>query len=399
MDLRWRLAILTLLLAGCQGTSDIRWGHTPSEPSSSFAMILAQDTSATVTAFADTDTLISAVQNGEVSFALIEQPPSPVDGLSIVTSIFPSVLHILVHRNITDCSEPVLLDSLLTQGKIYAGTSGSTGRVLLDQLARAEWLPPVSTLKVLDDPFGEQPQIFFQFGGILPVDAARRLSDYCLASIGVPDRIGRGTWAEGVGFRFPHLSAFILPAGLYPRLNTNPVLTLAVTSILVTHADTDPDVVYDAAQLVHEAANKLSEIYPLAGPAIHSDPSAQQYVLPLHPGAERFARRNAPTFIERYAEFAALILTALVASTSAGIAVIRLRRQTKKDRIDEYLSQLLEFRNQLASETIEGVVIARQTRSLQGVVTQLVVDERIQADSAYVAFLSLSNRIIEECED
>ena len=84
-----------------------------------------------------------------------------------------------------------------------------------------------------------------------------------------------------------------------------------------------------------------------------------------------------------------------MALTSAGVAIIRLRRQAKKDRIDAYFSKLLAFR-EASQDGATDPQTEQQIRNLQSQVTELVVAERIQADAAYLAFLSLSDQVIRE---
>ena len=165
--------------------------------------------------------------------------------------------------------------------------------------------------------------------------------------------------------------------------------------MLVTHPDTNTDIVYDVVETAFDISSQLSEIYPLAGETIHAEHDHDLYTLPIHPGASRFSQRNAPTFLERYAEILAFTVTLLVALSSALVAGVRIRRQAKKDRIDAYFSKLLQYRESLqASDTPHQ--IESDVRNLQQVVTELVVNERIQADSAYVAFLNLSDQVIRE---
>ena len=394
--LRTTLSLFGLfVVAGCDRPPNLVWGHLPHEPSSTFAAVLAQKGSAETKAYEGASALLGAVRSGEVSFALVENPDRPIEGLALVSAIYPSVLHILISKNLADCSAPIPLDELLHKGRVFAGTPGSASHSLLAKIVADEWLPG-QRIKLVDDPF-EPYDILFQFGGILPNDALRRLANYCLASIGAPDQIGNGTWADSLSFRYPQIEPFVLPAGLYPALNRNPVLTISVTSVIVTRQTMEEGIAYDAARLVYDTAHRFSEDYPMSGSTIMNG-DLKSSVLPIHPGALRFAARNAPTWLERYAESAAFIVTALVALSSAIFAAVRIQRQRKKDRIDKYLNRLLEYRASLRDGSIEGLAVVDRVTALQEEVTRLVVEERINADSAYVAFLSLSNQIIAECE-
>lgn len=393
------LVVITAALSGCQQESEVRWGYASTDPGSSFAQLLTAPKQENLSSFATVEDLTEAVKTRTVTFAILEQPPQPVDGLSVVAAIFPSVLYILVKRSLHNCAQPTPLPELLSGKSIYAGSTGSSGHTLLQQLHEAQWLDNMSQLTLIKDPFAANPDIYFQFGGLLPVDAVRRLNDYCLASIGDSSLMGNGSWADGIGFRFPHLSAFVLPAGLYPQLNEKPVTTLAVTSVVVTATATDEKVAYDVAEQIYDQANAFSQIYPLAGITIQDELSKQRLLLPIHPGAVRFSQRNAPTLLERYAEIGALMLTTIVAATSASFATFRMRRQRKKDRIDDFYQQLLVHRSALSSDVRDAKRTRTEVRNLQNKVTQLVIDERIQADSAYVGFLSLSNQILEEAQN
>ena len=393
------LAAWVLLAAGCDGRTAITFGTAPGGPAQalthSVADNLAPSFAASTVPFNDTAALINAVRNRQVDFAMIEQPHTPVDDLAMVVPMYPSVLHILVRKDLHNCRQPISFADLLTMGTVYAGAPGSTGYDLLADLSNSQWLPPLTSIDMLPTAFGEPPDIHVEFGGILHPDAARRLQDYCLASLGDVSQLGRGAWAEGLSYRYPHLQPFILPAGLYPNLNPQPVLTLAVTSMLITHPATDTDLVYDVTERVYELSSQLNEIYPLAGETIHADHVHELYTLPQHAGALRYEERNAPTFLERYAEILAFSVTLLVALTSAGVAIIRLRRQAKKDRIDAYFSKLLAFR-EASQDGATDPQTEQQIRNLQSQVTELVVAERIQADAAYLAFLSLSDQVIRE---
>ncbi|MEM7099315.1 MAG: TAXI family TRAP transporter solute-binding subunit [Pseudomonadota bacterium] len=396
--LSW-VSLCVLLATGCGSQRTIVFGTAPGGPglelTDTLTTALEPTESVSTIRYTDVAALVAAVQSREVDFGIIEQPHSPMPDLAVATPVFPSVLHVLVDQDIHRCDTPIQFSELLTQGSVYAGVPGSAGYDLLGDLANSQWLPPLATINMLDNAFGEPPQIHVEFGEILHPDAARRLQGYCLASLGDVTKLGRGTWAEGLSYRYPHLKPYILPAGLYPNLNQRAVLTLAVTSMLVTHPDTDTDMVYDVVETAFNISSQLSEIYPLAGETIHADHDHELYTLPVHAGAWRFSQRNAPTFLERYAEILAFSVTLLVALSSALVAFVRIRRQAKKDRIDAYFSTLLSHRAEL-SQTDRAQQVEEDVRNLQRRVTELVVSERIQADSAYLAFLNLSDQVMRE---
>ena len=410
--------------SGCESERQIRIGHSTELPAAPMSKVLGERLSntflVTTQPYPNTAAMQLALRNNEIDLAIIEQPQAPIDNISAVIPLFPSVLHVLVKRTIHDCNQPIDFASVIARGSVYAGADGSSGFNLLTLMAQAHLIPAIEKLNVITSPFGIEPDIFIQFGGILSQDAASRLGAYCLASLGNVEQLGKGAWAEGISYRLPHLKPFILPAGLYPNLNNQPILTLAVTSLLVTYPSMEADNVYDIVHQVKEGASELDAIYPLAGSTIHAEFDHELFNIPIHAGTHRYLERNAPTLIERYAELLAFIVTAVVALTSAGVAIMRIRHQAKKDRIDRYFDRLMTLRRENTAIRLKlhnDVNIAAKTdpqqteqaitdlarikdevTELQTTVTKLVVAERIVADSAFVGFLSLSNRVLAEID-
>jgi len=103
-----------------------------------------------------------------------------------------------------------------------------------------------------------------------------------------------------------------------------------------------------------------------------------------------------PSVIERYAEFVGAAVTLTIALVSLGVALYRRRRQTRRDRLDVYYRRALQCREELESGSADRMIIASRLRSLQAEVFELLVAERINADSALIAFLVLSNQLLDE---
>ncbi len=399
--MKWVGSLIVLLfLWGCEGQQPLVVGKAPDEPASAIAETLIRDFGdrlpLALKTYADQNQLTVDLQAGRVDLGIIEQPLRPLDNLRLITPLYRSVLHVLIRDSLHDCKTPVVLTDVVGLGKVYAGPPGSAGHSMLTALAQGGWLPRLKELDILETPFGDAPDIFIQFGGILSQDAQSRLPGFCLASLGDVARLGNGSWAEGVSYRFPHLSPFVLPAGIYPALNPEPVLSLAVTHLLVTHGDMEADLIYDVMSLVKENANDIGAIDPMVGATIHEEFINDRLNIPLHEGTQRYMQRNAPSFLERYAELLAFLITLLVAVTSGGVAVVRIRKQAKKDRIDSYMKKLIDVRQDLAARREDTSVLRSRVLDLQASVTQLVVDERLIADSTFLAFLTLSNQILNE---
>lgn len=382
-------------LTGCEQRPSLELAWPPEEPAAEMSKILAEvlqvEFDVNTRQFADHQMLYEALVAEQIDIAIVEQHDLPDDNLNAIGYLYPSVLHVLTRQ----CDAPKSILDVVSSGTIYPGPVGSAGHRLLTELAQEEVIPPLDELQVLDSPFGQDPDVLMVFGGILSADALGRLGDYCIASLGASEKLGTGTWVEGLAYRYPRLRPFVIPAGLYPGFNDGPVLTLAIPSILVVNNTLSDASAYRVAELLEQFKNRFIDVYPLAANNISNERLATSGNIPMHPGAQRFVNRDEPTFLERYAELLAFVVTLIVALTSAGVWAMRVRGQSKKDRLDRYYARLVEVRELLSDGVVEASVVDEIVQ-LQNEVTGLVVDERVSADAALVAFYALSNQILLE---
>jgi len=189
---------------------------------------------------------------------------------------------------------------------------------------------------------------------------------------------------------------FILPADLYPSLGAAPALTVSASTLLVASADLDDDRAFAALAVVDRAGPAIAAAYPLAGLPQQAAEQMAARTLPLHAGAQRYADRDAPTFIERYAEVLALVFSLIIALGSASVAFERRRRQARKDRLDVFYQRVLDARPRPDASADQRALANAEIRAIQAEVFDLVVAERIDADGALVAFLTLSNQALAE---
>lgn len=399
MTLRLFLAAV-LVLALSPGAGALTLGVHPEEPAPTLGEVLAELADAElplqIRPFPNQQTLLDSLRTGGIDAALIEAPVKPVPGVRLISDLYPSVLHILYPKA---WGQPDLR-TLLTRGSIWAGGEGSVGRELLQGL-QADYMLPDGALTLLPDPISKAPEVWMIFGGILSRDALRRLPEHRLFDFNAGNTtaadpgagIAEGI-AEGMALRYPQLHTMKLPRQLYPGMDSPRITTLAVSNQLVVREDLPVDTAFRLATLVDQARQAVAAAYPLAALDVQTAGRVVPHALPPHPGAIRFADRNEPSFLERYAEVFAFLLTALVALASAGVAIQRYRQQRRKDRLDRFFQRLLEQRDGDQPRAARAQAI----RDLQTDVIELVVRERISADGALLAFMSLSNQLLNEAE-
>ena len=389
---RWLTLCCVIALSACAPERQLRLGWSTEEPAASWSKLLSASLSERFNVQVSQHPHYAALQQGleagEIDLAILAQSRQPPADLTALAYLYPSVLHVLARG----CPDTNSLPTLLADASIYPGPRDSAGYRLLADLAEAQLIPPMHTLDILNSPFGAEPDVLMVFGGILSADALSRLSDYCLVSLTGPGEHNASAWVDAITLRFPHLQGFVLPPGFYPRLSSNSVVTLAVPSLLVAGSALSEEAAYQVSRLVDSERTRWQPAFPLQRIAAETQAWPQHINLPLHPGATRFYRRDEPSFVERYAELLAFGLTLIVALTSAGVAVVRFRRQAKKDRLDAYFDKLMHLRGGHSGDA------AQRVRQLQAQVTELVVAERVAADASLVAFYALSNQVLHELE-
>ncbi len=395
--LRTAFTVLILLVATSAAQAELTLGVLPVEPNMALAELLAShpdDGKAwTVQSLPDAAALQQALADGQIDLALAEDAAAELPGATLITDLFPSVLHILVRED----HAPESFASLFAGKAVYAGVPGSLGHALVGRIAADHGLKEDS-FELLDDPWSRDPDVFFVFGGTLARDAVERLAGFRLWSMGDANALGRGSTAEGLMLRYPNLRPFILPRDLYPSLGDEPVLTVAVSTLLLARADLDEHLAFTAAATADHAAGMIANRYPLAGLPSSAQGQAMTGAMPLHPGATRYAERDKPGFLERYAEVLALGFSLVIALGSASLAIERRRRQARKDRLDVYYRQVLDLRPDPEVPPGDRAALASEIRAVQARVLNQVIDERIDADGALVAFLTLSNQALAEAE-
>ena len=389
------LVLATTLAFGSDATAGLRLGILPEEPAPTIANLPAKRLSPpidiTVREFQDAEEMRTALQNGDLELVFMEKPVKDIDGATMVSSLYPSVLHIMVDRQLSANT----LAEILNTPEIWAGSAGGQGHTLASALANDYG---IDAIDFLPDPWTEVPGVFFIFGGLLEPDALARLDGYRLHSLDDVSYAEVGSIPDGIALRYPNLYTFTLPAQLYPRLSRESSLTLAVDTLLLARADLDGDQVYELAMAIDRLQSEIAALYPLAGISEYNRDLTTPHAIALHPGAQRYIDRDRPSLLERYAEFVGATITACIGLATLGVALHRRRRQARKDRLDMYYRQALKWRTALASAQLPAPDVIVALRGLQAEVFELLVAERIDADAALLAFIALSNQLLLEAE-
>ena len=84
----------------------------------------------------------------------------------------------------------------------------------------------------------------------------------------------------------PYCKEFTIKAGTYRGQNA-PVKTFSTPSIIITHAEVEPELVYAVSKAILEHTPELKEIHPTGAEYTLAD-AADGVAIPLHPGAAKY---------------------------------------------------------------------------------------------------------------
>lgn len=341
----------------------------------------------------DSMSVVDALESGYGDIAIAPNNEQYRDGIATIIPLYPSVLHIVTRKDRPAES----LDELLAGAVIYAGPTGSAGRELADQLISDLELGPDEVRFATDEEL--DPDVFVLYA---PIDRDRimsdpRLEDVKWFSLGEPDEIGQGSAVDRSVLLNPRLRPFVIPVGTFGKLTPEPIVTLAVDNLLIAREDLDETLVYDIYAEILRLRPALFGKRPELFQPIDEQVARSNFAFSLHPGALAFLKRDEPTFIERYSGVAEVVVTLMVGVISGIFAVVKIYRIRRKNRLDEFLVEVIGIRNSVSpdSSDAERATATASIRALQDEAFALLVDEKLAADDSFRIFTELSNDTIE----
>ena len=159
------------------------------------------------------------------------------------------------------------------------------------------------------------------------------------------------TQSEAISLNFPMYHKSIIPRGSYSGIPPNPgasIETLGVDKLLVATNEVPATIVNDILTVLFTRKRELSDYTKVAG---LTKVPIENSLIPWHAGLTEFVNKEKPGFIQRNAEFLALILSVFILLGSSFIQVFNRKKQLK---LNSYNEQLLAIK-----------INVEQTRDLQ----------------------------------
>ncbi len=393
------LMIAVMLLLGCEPAPTELRLITPKLPISQaiaedFANLLDRNSAVRITLVPtpeDDMTVLEALASGAGDIAIITDIMPFRSDIATVMPLYPTVLHVVYRKGrAADNTE-----ELLTGARVYAGPPGSSSRLLFERIANRNGLTEGDFSYVGSG--DQEPDVIVVFAPISP-ERLKDFPDYEIYSMGKPEDIGTGSAIDSITLLNPQFKPFVIPTGTYGPLTPGPILTVSVNQVLVARRDLDRAVVYDLTSELVSLRPALAALRPGLFQEISDDfdPSSSTFI--IHPGAQDYTQRNAPSIYERYSGIAEVSVTILIAVFSAIFGGIRIYRMRRKNRIDTFYSATLAITKSIDDSLTqdERREKAIKVRALQATAFEMLVDEKLAADESFRIFITLSNNVLQQ---
>lgn len=333
---------------------------------------------------------IDMLEKKEVELALVSNNSKGQEyegeHVRLIAPLYPETLQIVVRSAANIAAPADLANKKVSVGPAASGTETIAWQVLEHfgvgkSRVTAVNLPPLDAAEKLAA--GELDAVFVVAGLRAPV-VERMLAkpEHQLLSLGPPDKVGGPI--DGIHVDAPYLLQSVIPERTYGDKPAEPVGTVGVKALLVTREDLDEELVFELTESLF--ANKLHLAQKeklLAQLTEKFDPADAPY--PLHPGADRYYRRNEPSLVEKNVDLISLFLALGGIGWSAVTALHAWRKNSQKGRIELYFANLAELtkRARQATTRPELEELLEALNETEGKALSELASERLEANEAF----------------
>ncbi|MGI9287826.1 MAG: TAXI family TRAP transporter solute-binding subunit [Pseudomonadales bacterium] len=388
--------LLATLLYGCTYKEETlrfaRYGLSGVDFLDEFQSLMELDTDVEIILddMLETSEKLSALREGRLDLAMLENSAPYTDNVTAVMPIFRGVLHIMYRKDLVITG----VKQLLRGRSVFVGDGKSPGARVLRSLT-AHWGITENEYQLVDD-IQSMPDVIMIFAPVIPKSHGLVREHYRLYSLNDVSDLEAGGSVQGIRFFFPQMEPYIIPASTYGAMNPEPVVTVGVDVLLVANANIAKLTIYRLMRTLVENKSLLANNMPILFDYMRDDFDVNRLNYPLHAGARAYVERNEPSFIERYAEVINVFFYFFVVLLSALFTFLRWQAQRKKDRIDEFYREVIAIKARVTAEDGEQ---SRQRaitelRELHDRAFALLIDEKLMADQSFQIFITICNSAI-----
>lgn len=220
-----------------------------------------------------------------------------------------------------------------------------------------------------------------------------------LFSLGDVERAFSGSSVDGICKKLWIAKPQIVPKNSYYSKPEKPVLTVSVFTSLLCRKSIDDAFVQDITETIIQNKSNLIKQNPVINQVSENNLDKTLF-FPLHRGVHLYQKRYQPSFLERYAEVIALLLS-IALILSGGVSSYRKwNQQRKKDRIDVYYEEVLKLDRSI-TQTNDANLLEQKIKLLYQIRERAfdnLIKEKLSADESFKIFTELISGTIERIE-
>jgi hypothetical protein len=335
---------------------------------------------------------LAALSANEADLALVENSTAFVSGIRAVLPVYESVLHVLVRQGFTpeDPEQP------LRGASFFVIDQSEAGHAFIELIARRQGLEPAGYLHLMAPEPGAADIIIY-FGPINANITSWYHAGYDLVSPGVRLNPRGGFFEERVDYIAQNMKSKIIPAYTYDLPgNEEPLVTVAVDTLLVTRKDMPEGVIFELTKTLLEQKPRFTAIAPHLFSGINESFDPLDLSFPLHAGTRRYLERHEPSLLERYAESINVLVYVAFLLMTALLGLTRWRAHRKKDRIDTFYERVLAVKDRVGGEA--PAALLEELANLEREAFSSLIDERLAANESFRIFTDLLCRVRAELQ-
>jgi len=280
---------------------------------------------------------LALIDKHEVDLALVSNGVPGNASTTLIAPLFAEAVQLIVRKDAQFGTPFDLRQRRVAIGPPASGTE-KVALIILQHfgIGRADFtarnLPPNEGSAALLH--GEVDALFLVARlGDPTVDAVLKSKPGAFALMSLGDPQHQGSALEGIRLGAPYLSPTVIPERTYGAEPEHALGTVSMQALFVAHADLDEELVSSlTAALYADKVRLTMEDVQFARLSERFDPGESPY--PLHPGADRYYRRDDPSFIAKNADQISLGLTVGAILWSTGLALNAYRRRRRSNRVE-----------------------------------------------------------------
>ncbi len=326
---------------------------------------------------------IAAVRDDEADLALVENSVTFHPGVRAVLPVYESVLHIAGDPNF-DTFDP---EFPLRGASFYVANGSVAGRAFVELVIKRQELG-LDDIEITSEFIEGETDFIIYFGPIDPGNVNWMRPGFVLESLDNELNPKRTFYEEAISYTAPKLTPKVIPAFTYDLPgNDEPLLSVAVDTLLVTHKDISEAAIYELTRVLLEQKTRFTAIAPQLFAGINESFDPLDLNFPLHRGARAYLERDDPSFIERYAETINMLVYVSFLMISAVLAFARWRDRVKKDRIDVFYARVLAIRDEPGGRSPAQRLA--ELDALEREAFESLIKEKLSANESFRIFTDL----------